>query len=69
MKIADSVWLSLCMSDNEKVQHISRPLAPAWAVLNSQHLIVLASMIPKDLNETYMLILKTNRNVYNTVYL
>jgi hypothetical protein len=29
------------------VQHSLRPLAPAWAVLNSQHLIVLASMIPQ----------------------
>jgi hypothetical protein len=36
------------MRDNEYVQHPSRPLAPAWAALNSQHLIVLASMIPKD---------------------
>jgi hypothetical protein len=31
------------MRDNEYVQHPSRPLVPAWAVLNSQHLIVLAS--------------------------
>jgi hypothetical protein len=49
MKIADSVWLSLCMRPNEKVQHPSRPqLAPAWAVLTFQHLKVLESMIPKD---------------------
>jgi hypothetical protein len=46
MKIADSVWLSLYMRDNE--QHPSRPIAPGWAVLNSQHLLVLASMILKD---------------------
>jgi hypothetical protein len=37
--------LSLYRRDNEYVQHLSR-LVPA--VLNSQHLIVLASMIPKD---------------------
>jgi hypothetical protein len=37
------------MRDNEYVPHPSRPLAPAWAVLNSQHLIVMASMIPKTL--------------------
>jgi hypothetical protein len=48
MKIADSVWLNLYMRDNEKVQHPSRPQAPVWVVLSSQHLIVLASMIPKD---------------------
>jgi hypothetical protein len=30
------------------MQHPSRPLAPALAVLNSQHLKVLASMIPMD---------------------
>jgi hypothetical protein len=36
------------MRDNEYVQHPLRPLPLAWAVLNSQHLIVLASMIPKD---------------------
>jgi hypothetical protein len=48
MKIAELVWLSLYMRDNEKVQHPSRPLAPAWAVLNSQHLIVLASIVSKD---------------------
>ena len=29
MKIADSVLLSLFMRDNEKVQHLLRPLAPA----------------------------------------
>jgi hypothetical protein len=28
-RIADSVWLSLYMRDNEYVQHPSRPLAPA----------------------------------------
>ena len=27
-KIADSVLLSMFMRDNEKVQHLSRPLAP-----------------------------------------
>jgi hypothetical protein len=48
MKIADSVWLSLYMRDNEIMQHPTRLLAPAWAVFNYQHLIVLASMIPKD---------------------
>jgi hypothetical protein len=51
-RIVDSVWLSLYMRDNENVQNPSRPLAPTWAVLESglnfQHLIVLASMIPKD---------------------
>jgi hypothetical protein len=47
-RITDSVWLSLYMRDNEYVQHPSRPLAPAWAVLKSQHLMVLASIIPKD---------------------
>jgi hypothetical protein len=40
--------LSLYMKDNEYVQHSSRPQAPSWAALNSQHLLVLASMIPKD---------------------
>jgi hypothetical protein len=45
----DSVFFfSLYMRDNKYVQHPLRPLAPAWAVLNSKHLIVLASMIPKD---------------------
>jgi hypothetical protein len=36
------------MKNNEWVQHPSRPLAPAKAVLNSQHIIVSISMIPKD---------------------
>jgi hypothetical protein len=39
-KIVDSVWLSLYRRENEYVQYSSRPLAPAWVVLNSQHLIV-----------------------------
>jgi hypothetical protein len=33
-----------------EVQHPSQPQAPAWPVLNSQHFIVLISMIPKDHN-------------------
>jgi hypothetical protein len=37
MKIANSVWLRLFMRDNVKVQHLSRPLAPAIAVFNLQH--------------------------------
>jgi hypothetical protein len=52
MKIAESVWLSLYRRDNEKVQHPSRPLAPAWAVINSQRLKDLDSMIPKDQKNT-----------------
>jgi hypothetical protein len=36
------------MGDNEKVQYPSRHLSPPEAVLNSQHLEVLDSMIPKD---------------------
>jgi hypothetical protein len=36
------------IGDNEYVQHPSHPLAPAIAVLGSQHLIALASIIPKD---------------------
>jgi hypothetical protein len=44
-RITDSVWLSLYFGDNEYMQYPSRPLAPAWAVVNSRHLIVLASMI------------------------
>jgi hypothetical protein len=47
MKIADLVLLSLYMRDNEKVQPPSHPLAPAWAVLNSQH-VSADSVIPKD---------------------
>ena len=35
-KIAYPVLLSLFMRDNE-VQHHSYPLAPAWAVLDSQY--------------------------------
>jgi hypothetical protein len=34
------------------MQHPACLLAPAGAVLNSQHLIVLASMIPKDQKNT-----------------
>jgi hypothetical protein len=37
------------MRDNKKVQHPSGPLASASAVLKFSNLIVLASMIPKDL--------------------
>jgi hypothetical protein len=29
-RIADSVWLSLYIRDNEYVQHLSRPLAPKY---------------------------------------
>jgi hypothetical protein len=36
------------MQGNEKVQHLSWPLAPARAVLNFQHLKVLESMITKE---------------------
>jgi hypothetical protein len=39
------VWLSLYTRDNEKVQHPLHPLAPAWAVLNSQHLKVLKQFL------------------------
>jgi hypothetical protein len=45
---AESVWLSLYMRNNEYLQHPSSPLAPARAVLSSQQLIVLESMIPND---------------------
>jgi hypothetical protein len=45
MKIADSVWLTLYMRDNEQVQHPSRPLALAWYVLKLQTINVLESMI------------------------
>jgi hypothetical protein len=48
MKIANSVWLNLYMRDYEKVQPFSCPLAPAWEVLNFQHIKVLESIIPKD---------------------
>jgi hypothetical protein len=41
---------------NEHVQHPSHPVAPAWAVLNSQHLKVLSSTFPKD--QKYITILK-----------
>jgi hypothetical protein len=34
MYITNSVWLSMFMRDNKKVQHPSRTLAPALAVLN-----------------------------------
>jgi hypothetical protein len=50
MKIADSVWLSLYMWDNEKVKLSSRALAPAWAILNFQlNLKMLELIILKDL--------------------
>jgi hypothetical protein len=45
MKTTNSVWLRLYMRKNERVQHPSRPLTPAWAVLNFQHFKVLESMI------------------------
>ena len=48
MKTADSVLLSLFMRDNENVQHPSRPLASAWAVLSSKYMKILESLIPKD---------------------
>jgi hypothetical protein len=35
---------------DENVHHPSRPLAPAWALLNSQHLKLLDSIILKEKN-------------------
>jgi hypothetical protein len=48
MKIVDSFWLGQYIRENEEVQHYSLPLAPAWAVLNFQHLKVIKSLIWKD---------------------
>jgi hypothetical protein len=50
MEVEDLVWLSLYMKDNEYLQHPSCPLAPAWAALNSQHLIVLATSSTNSLS-------------------
>jgi hypothetical protein len=47
-KTADSVWKSLYMRDNEKVQHHSRPRSSGLSCTQFQHLKVLESMIPKD---------------------
>jgi hypothetical protein len=51
-------WSSLYMGDNENVHHPSRSLAPAWAILNFQHLKVMKSMIPKE--QTHVPTLKWN---------
>jgi hypothetical protein len=45
------------------------PLAPAWAVLNSQHLIVLASIITKDQENITILNFSTGQLPYSTWHL
>ena len=55
MKIADPVLLSLFMRNNKKVQHLSRPLAPApYSIFNTKCIGVIDPEGPEKYNNTEM---------------